>query len=372
VNYKLVNYKDIRKDEWDAYIEAMPSPGYHHSWSLINYISHFPGVKENLSFIYLGEDGSVLAVCPLAISLNETGGYFEMSFGGNFCGVPLVADAKPSFRRKILDEVFSKVMLEAKQSNVKKINMVWDPLTKDFFTNSSFHKNNFELLRYQMHCYVENIAVIDLNFPEDALFENVSEYQRRHIKRAEKQGIVVKMLNDKSNASDAKKYFGLFQEAHFRSARRMTRPQETWDAMLDGMLSGEASLFVAFAQDVPISYLYCGEFGRMAFGWSQVNIDDYEMKYSPRQILEWKAMMFYKERGFKYYEIGERYFGSQFLHISTDKEVSISILKERFGGFLLPKIRWTGYFDAQLLRDETAGKTREFLAASPTVSVPEH
>ena len=74
----------------------------------------------------------------------------------------------------------------------------------------------------------------------------------------------------------------------------------------------------------------------MAFGWSQVNVDQYEKEYSPRHFLEWQAILHYKKRGFTWYEIGERYYGPQY----TEKEISISVFKERYGGLQLPKIHW--------------------------------
>jgi hypothetical protein len=372
MNYKLVYYKDISKNEWDSYVKQMPEAGYHHSWSWLNYITQFPNIKENVSFVCLGDSKSILGICPLAISFNEKGAYMEMSFGGNPCGTPLIADVKPSLRRKILDYIFCSILSITQEFNVKKICMVWDPLTISFCTGSFFHKNMFDLLRYQMIYYAENIVVVDLDLSEETIREGVSKYQRRHIQRAEKKGVIVKAFNSNVNSADIKTYFDLFQEAHFKSAGRKTRPQETWDAMADGLLANEATLLVAFIESTPISFLYCGEFGLMAFGWSQVNIDEYESEYSPRHILEWKAMMFYKTRKFKYYEVGERYYGPQLFHHVTGKEISISVLKERFGGFLLPKIRWTGYCDQKLLVDDFNGEIAEFLSNSLVMKLPEY
>ena len=371
MNYNLIFYKDIHKNDWDAYVKEMPDAGFHHSWSWINYISKFSNIRENLSFVYLDDDKSVLAICPLAVSYNQTGDHFELSFGGNPCATPLVASVKPSLRRKILDEIVNRILSFSREFNVKKISLIWDPLVKNFCSDSSIHRNNFELLRYQMQYYVENIVVVSLDLPEDILFENVSKYQRRHIKKTEKKGVIIKVLNIENNKADIKEYFSLFQEAHLKSAGKMTRPQETWDAMFDCLLAGDASLFIAFIEDIPISYLFCGEFELMAFGWSQVNDDKYESDYSPRHLLEWNAMMFYKKQNFKYYEVGDRYYGSQFFHTPTEKEISISVFKERFGGMMLPKIKWTGYLDQELLAAEYTNGMGEFLAAKPLLKIPQ-
>lgn len=372
MNYKLIKYNDVQKNKWDRYVTEMPDAGYHHSWSCINYVSKFPNLTENISFICMADNKSVLAVCPLAISYNEKGDYCEISFGGNPCGTPLIASLKPSMKRKMLDEIFRIILSVTDKYDVKKISMVWDPLVNSFCTDSSFHKDSFELLRYQMSYYVENAIAVNLKLPEKTLFEHVSKYQRRHIQRSEKKGLVVKAFNIDNNTRDIKELFGLFQESHLKSAGRITRPQETWDAMKDGLLAGDASLFVAFLDNLPMSYLYCGEFGSMAFGWSQVNNEKYESEYSPRHILEWKAMMFYKSRKFTYYEVGQRFYGPQLFHPTTEKEISISVLKERFGGFMLPKITWTGYCDEKLFADDLKAGVREFITKVPVIKIPEY
>jgi hypothetical protein len=140
--------------------------------------------------------------------------------------------------------------------------------------------------------------------------------------------------------------------------------------MYDSLSTGDASLFIAFIENTPISYLFCGEFELMAFGWSQVNDDAYELEYSPRHLLEWSAMMFYKKINFKYYEVGERYYGAQLFHTPSEKEISISVFKERFGGILLPKIKWTGYLDQGLLKDDYDKGLNEFFLSKPIIKIP--
>jgi len=132
----------------------------------------------------------------------------------------------------------------------------------------------------------------------------------------------------------------------------MTRPQTTWEDMYELIKSQEASLFVAFLNEKPASFLYCGEFGSMAFGWSQANIKELENKIPVRHALEWEAILNYKSRNFKYYEIGERYFGPQLFKQPSIKELSIGTFKERYGGLLLPKISWRGYWDKEFLKQE--------------------
>jgi len=148
-----------------------------------------------------------------------------------------------------------------------------------------------------------------------------------------------------------------FQGVHLEAAGRKTRPQATWDAMKDALIAGMASLFVEYTEsNQPISYLFCGEFRKSAFGWSQANVPEYGKKISPRHLLEWKAIQYYKQNGFSFYEIGEVFYSRQLFSSPTEKEKSISVFKERYGGDLFPKITWEGFIREEikqkLLRDE--------------------
>ena len=372
MKFDIVHYVDVGKDEWSGYLNEIPEAGYHHSWQWMSFISNFTGFTKNLSFLlFEHEEKKLSAICTLAVSFNALAKYNEISFGGNYCATPLVADVKPNIRRKILDEVFQMIQFYANQYNVKKILMIWDPLVRSLINDSSFHRNQFELQRYGLFYVVKNYLSVDLSLPVETLVENISKYHRRHINRSGKKGVTIKIFNQQYQSSLIPEYFGMYKKAHFISSGRLTRPQETWDLMRNGLITGEASLFVAFVNAEPISFLYCGEFEGMAFGWSQVNIDEYEVRYSPRHILEWNAILYYKENKFRYYELGARHFTPQPFDIPTNKEISVSVYKERFGGFMLPKIFWTGYFDGDVMASEVNAQLNNYLSASRMVKIPE-
>ena len=104
----------------------------------------------------------------------------------------------------------------------------------------------------------------------------------------------ITIINNETEKDLLIKNFNEFQKAHFISAGKLTRPQNTWDAMLTSIEIGNATLFVANINDKSISYLFFGHFEQSAFGWSQVNIEEYELEYSPRHLLEWNAIIYYK------------------------------------------------------------------------------
>ncbi len=352
MDFKTVYFNDVGKEQWDNWVADIKTTSYHHSWSWIDHASKFQNVMENRSFVCLDSDFSPLAICPLIVTSSK--GFNEISVNGGPVGVPALADKfNPSIRRKLLDAVFCVIQDCVKANDVKKMIMTTHPLTRSVCADEiSGFRNAFELLRYQMLCRVTNTLVIDLGLSDEILFLNVGKYQRRHITRGRKKKIETKAFNGSENTEQLKHWFYKYQDAHFAAAGRMTRPQETWDTMYDIALNGEASLFCAFLEDTAISFLFCGEFSSMAFGWSQVNVKEFEKAYSPRHLLEWEAMNYYKRNGFRYYEVGERFYGPQLLYVPTDKEITIGEFKERYGGFLLPKITWLGYYDRELLNSD--------------------
>jgi len=371
VNLKVAYFNEVDKEQWDSWVASLKATSYHHSWAWLDYSSKFQNVKENRSFACLDTDSSPLAICPLMLSTPE--GVSEISVNGAPVGVPALAEPlKPSVRRRLLDAMFGLIHDYAGANDAGRIVMVSHPITRGVCAGeATAPRNSFELLRYRMLYRVENTVVIDLKLSDEILSLNLSKYQRRHITRGRKKNIRVKVFNGRENKEQLEQQFNRFQEAHLASAGKMTRPQATWDSMYNCALEGKASLFCAFLEDAVMSFLFCGEFSSMAFGWSQVNLEEFEKAYSPRHILEWEAISYYKRNGFTHYEVGERFYCPQLLYVPTAKEITISVFKERYGGFLLPKITWLGYYDEERLRQDLKAHHDEYLAQDNLIKSPE-
>lgn len=359
----IIFYKDIDSSRWNDLISRIDTVSYYHSWSWLDFSSKFSNIKEHASFIVLDGDNPI-AVCSLAVTYNAINDMHELSFPGAPLGIPAVIRDNSRLRRDTLDYIFNIYDSYVKNYGAKIIKMLYHPLDSVFCQSKSLgFAYSFELLRYGMQYCVNNTAIVDLSLSEEMLLQNMSKYHRRHIMRSKKRGIYVKVFNRNNNVDELKRYFDFCQGVHFSAAGRMTRPQETWDSMYRGALKGDASLFVGFIDNIPLSYLYCGEFSSMAFGWSQANVKEYEGKYCPRHILEWQAILYYKDNGFNFYEIGEVFYKPQIFRSSTEKEISIGLFKERYGGFLLPKTTWFGYYDKELKKNDLSKCIKDYLEA---------
>ena len=134
--------------------------------------------------------------------------------------------------------------------------------------------------------------------------------------------------------------------------------------MFKTLIESKATLFVAFIQETPISFLYCGEFGKMAYGFSQTNVAKYEKEYSPRHLLEWQAIGRYQKRGFLYYDLGIRWFGPQLYKNPSEKEINISEFKERYGAHLWPDLMFEKFFDRGFFEFEMGRRFKQFLGSN--------
>ena len=361
---KLVEFNSVSHEQWDEYVNRIPEATYLHTWWWIDYLNAINGKGGAKSFLLL-EDNEPVAICPLGICQvnNEGKEYREATFGGIQNPYPAIIQLPATQRRRIVRKIFTLIHEILKPYDVKRIEFYKHPITLSVLNGNFDLANIAEAISFGYLCYLQNTIVVDLKKEEDELFYEVARYQRKHVKKSKKQGLTVNEYS--GDAENLNKVFGDFQSAHFKSAGKLTRPIESWDIMKELLKLNKATLFTASVDNAKnISYLYCGEFDKFGFGWSQVNIDEYEKEYSPRHFLEWEAMMSYKRRGFRYYEVGIKHDVPQFNHIPTNKEVTISQFKERYGGKLYCNFYFERFFDKDLFDVVYKCRLERFLSSN--------
>jgi len=332
---EIINFKDISNEEWDGYVERIPESTYKHTSWWINYTNAIYGEEGCKAFVCF-QDREPIAICPVFISKVVFGGheYMEATSNGLPSVYPAMAPLPATQRRRLSRKVFSFLEEQLKTYGVKRIGFYKHPANAAFINGEDDNGNNTEAASLGYFPYVQNTILVDLQKSEDQLLSETAHHRRKYIKKSLQQGLRIREYNN-TDGGELDAAFKAFQAAHFKSAGKLTRPIESWDLMKDLIKKGKASLFIASSETgVDLSYLYCGEFNKFSFGWTQVNLDEFEKEYQPRHLLEWAAMMAYKKRGFKYYELGIKHELPQFNHIPSEKEISIAQFKERYGGKL--------------------------------------
>lgn len=367
MDLKFVRFQDVDGEIWDKWVAAINESTYLHSATFLNFLHEMIASEgEVLSFACLENKDTPLAICPLGISANSLQEiqFYEASWDGAPLGAPAFSSMRPSLMWKVKNQVYDHFHQLIKEHEGRRSLLRKHIISIGALEGTQISiAGQYDILRYGYECQPQNTLIIDLKNPAEELKLQLSRYQRKHLKQAEKQNLEVKVYDGTCLAEDVEKMFLLYQEAHNKSAG-FTRPQETFDMMLSLLTRGLATLFVAFVNNVPISFLYCGEFHQFAFGWSQVNEDEYEREFSPRHYLEWQAIMSYKQKGFQFYEVGTVWFGPQLYKNPSSKELSIAEFKRRYGGVLLPELVFEKYFDKELWERVHQTRLTEFLAAN--------
>ena len=362
---KHLEHKFINEKSWERHLANFPLSNFLHSYKWMKYISEFDNVVSNDSFFLLDSEEEVVAFCPLIVYSLSYGSSEFLSIGSNSqytLGFPLVKSKTSSLRKKIFNYIFDYYHSFALKSGIKVMETVSHPLTKSFCNRGSNNMDRFfEPIKYKSFDRVTNTSILDLSNSIEFLERNLGKYHRRHIRRTEKKGVKFEVIDCKTEEEIIEKSFKNFQEAHYISAGKSTRPQRTWDIMKEMLIEDKAVLFVAKIKNIVVSYLLCGKFRNMSWGWSQVNVEEYEKEYSPRHFLEWKAILYLKEIGYQFYEIGDIVYWPSPFYFPSKKEISISMFKERYGASLLPKVYWTLFFDKDLGLEISTQKTSKFL-----------
>jgi hypothetical protein len=336
MKFSRKDYSEVGTEEWDKLVVDMEGSVHFNCSYIMEYFCALSPNILNCSFIVYNDRKSVVSVCSLFVI--KDGSNNEDSKMLPYSVISIKNDIKPGIRRSLIKFIFSEVDYTLDLNNFEYINFVTHPLKKACIDDKVISSENiFELQSKCSIVLIHNTLISNLTTDIDTLFQDMNKYRRRHIKKSINKNLVVKHYNN-SNIVD--KHINSMKLEHHIASGHQTRPDSTWQIMLANAKSGHGTIFVAYTDDgTPISYLYCGEFSDISWGWSQVNVHKYEKEWSPRALLEWEAMKYYKKKRFRFYEIGERFYENA-MYKPTNKEISISEFKERYGTSMYPKIYW--------------------------------
>jgi len=328
MNCKFIPFGKISDKEWNNSIEKMEGHTHLYNTNFINYYCAFSKIN-NHSFLVEYENNFIAAVI-LAANKSKKVLFYGYDFG--YCPSPIfLKKLRPSLKRKFLKLIIN--YIKNFDKNIKEINFFNHPIVTSDSKPEISSKNQFELIQFSKKDLVINTFVVNLSLTVEELNFNLSKYHKRNILRSSKK-LKFNIFNG-DNFELLKKKFEEFKFLHFKSAGKKTRPDKTWDIMLNNILSNMGILFSCSTNSSEISYLYCGLYKKFSWGWSQVNDRDFEKKFMPRHFLEWNAILYFKKKGFKYYELGENYKVAN--QNFSQKEISISEFKEKYGSEMYPK-----------------------------------
>lgn len=356
-------FQDYSADDWNSLCQKLPGATNRHRYEFLQFLAKSYDA-EHCSVAIYNDHNELLGIVPLffeSARLPGDGSFISQSVGGGSSPQPLISKAPTASQaRKRFKEIYEYVDSLCRERGAGR--SLFDGRSLFCFENSA--RDSVGLMEPLLAGYsptVFNSLNIDLRLSEEQLINNVSKFHRRHIRTAIRDGQKIKVVDRESGEPEIRKWFSAYQEAHTLASGRMTRPQASFDSMSDLIVTGGGALFINMIESEPISYLYCGAWGNIAFGWSQANIERFIREHSPRQLLEWEAILYYKRKGLHYYELGPRFCNGQVSFSASQKLINIATFKERFGGDLYPQIEFEKFFDPKLAELIFTNKLQEFL-----------
>lgn len=178
--------------------------------------------------------------------------------------------------------------------------------------------------------------IIDLTKDEDLLWKDVHSKRRNEIRRAEKYGILVKELFDKSQIE---KSYAILREVYERAELPIAARSLFLSAFKFLSPHKMARFFGAFYNDELIGTMYNLCFKDRAIDWYAGSKKEYYDKY-PNDLITWEVIKLMKKNGYKIFDFGgagkpdvpygvrdyKKKFGGEFIELNRYKKIHKPIL----------------------------------------------
>ena len=347
-------YRDAPMFEtyWVKFLTLNKHASVFYTINWMTFQRHYSGDRfiKDLSFVVVGPDGKPVAICPLY--LENYAGILRFAYRGEFLEslrTPLIGLQYQSKQGKgIENELFETIEKLAVEYNVQKCNFLIDPLCA-IYEDEHFN----DLTRFGYIDASISTQIIDLNKSKESLWMDLRKSYKALINKADKTFEI--FLMDCNNPDN--EIHEQYRLLHYKAAGRVTRPLETFHTQFEMLKNDEAMLIGIKHKEHYVSLSYFIHFNKTAYYASEADDPEIETPVTYGPLCQWKAMEYYKARGFDYIELDNQQFGPQIFDHPSKKDLSISMFKRGFGGKTFPLFRGIRYFDNNLLRTELTENT---------------
>jgi hypothetical protein len=309
---------------------------------------------DDLSFILLGGNNEPLAICPLY--LENYNGLLRFSYRGEFLEslrTPLISQGvHRRYRKKTEKELYRIIDDLAKRHNVQKCNFLIDPLCAIYEDERYNYLTQYGYLNASIAT-----QIIGLGKSEEKLWAELRQSYKALINKADKEFEVV-LMDYRDPAFDVHDNYRIL---HHKAAGRVTRPIETFNLQFEMLKNDEAMLLGIKYQNQFVTFAYFIHLNRTAYYASEADDPDIEIPVTCGPLMQWKAMQYYRARGFDYMELDNQQFGPQVFDHPSKKDIKISFFKRGFGGKTFPLFRGMKYYNKELLKQELMENVEELM-----------
>jgi len=342
--YTFQIHRDREDDAWDSFLAHLPGAHYTQSsrWARVKEMAGWQATRLIVTQAQRIVGGAQILLRPLPV-------------GGMIAYIPkgfILSEQKP----QLAAELLRRIQKLAREYQVQYLTI--QPPRGGEETAQQLSAAGFRLNR-QMGT-ITSTLLIDLSLDREALLSQMQKSTRVTIRRGEARGIRVR----EGDAED----LGLFYHLLETAARRKGFPifsekyyRGLWEALAP---AGFLKIFVAEFEGEAVTAMLAIPFGDTVYShisaWSGLHAER-----KPNETLEWQAMMWAKEHGFRFYDfeginlqaaLTILQAGSLPEGFDLHKDRTVTQYKLGFGGQVVllpgayefifnPLLRWA-YFDA--------------------------
>ena len=350
--------KDLHKD-WSKFCDRSDDAWFWHTIEMLEYtLNYNPKLDSESLYFFVNNKNETLAIAPLIIEnkILKDKKVKEFSFGGGPLPAPALKnnlDKKTKF--KLHTFIFDYIDSLSEKHNALKITYKLSPLSPSFI--DSKHPKSNHLTRYSFIDTSLSTRIINLQKSREYLLKELRRNHRRGINKIKNKFEII--VYNKENITH--KIFDEYRLMHKKAAGQVTRPLITFEKMYQWIKNDLAILVVSkdIDKDKYIGFEHYSIYKNNVYGFSAANAPKYS-SLPIRHLIEWEAMLWLKERGCKYYDIGPEYYGAHLYESPSEKEINISQFKQGFGGFAVPFFIAEKYYSSEYFKQTMTARIKNF------------
>lgn len=323
-----ITRKKLGPDSWDVFVDASDEAWLWHRYDAQDAIAARRG-RIDLSFAIRESGGQerVMAVVPLHLVESKYLKHFSIKVLDSFGSVACLNDLGAKQKKKILDFAQEQLIRLGREHNVMRIDLRLTPMAP------AYRGERCPRVNPLLHLGVENTLtqtyVIDLSLSEDELWNNFLGYCRTHVRKAEKEGFVIREAN---SFEDIEKYYALHLETYRRTGAEH-HPLGYFERIWENFTTkGFSKFFIAERDGEIVAVDNEAMYKKGVVGWTAAGST--AATKGVNNLLHWHAIKYYREHGYEWYESGEA-----FPAAPGGKLKGLNDFKKSFGGRLYPYYR---------------------------------
>lgn len=332
-NY-LSNYQTFLKNNinlsWMYSLESLEIENYSFENNLTN----------DFTFI-ITEKNIPVALVPIFIKSVKNTNYITWNDYYGYLLSPIFEKSlNKKHKSKIEKFCFEKIDEIVKIKKIKKIKMMIDPY-------SDKADNNF-LKKYGFIDTSTSTCYVNLNLHLNDLWSDIRTSYKGLINQSIKEFEIE--IVDKFNCNELA--HNKYKEFHHKTAKRITRPTETWEIQYN-MVKLDKAMLICLKKDssyVAFSYFY--HMNDSAFYASASDDPEFNSKNSVQHLIIWEAIKYYKKRNFNELDLGFQDYKNQLWYNPSQKDLTISFFKRGFSSLNKNIFRGIKYYCLDMMKKD--------------------